>query len=332
MAILPLHPGLEVTIAVDGKQSKEYNAGSDTTVNKRFIEAETGKTFGVNIRFSPPFPLRYAVAAYVTVDDNLRENKIIWAKYLYSPQGFSIDGVNYHVNSRAYLKPFRFSVLKSVEDSGEPLTEDDVRKLQSVGIITVELLFIDRVVPNSAKPQDILVEKKALGTYNEKAAKGNVISHAASEAQSTQEYDRISGIQYVDSNIPFATFHFHYRSLEALKSLDIVPRTPDPPNLMDVDEEHLQTLDRTDLHRMIHHWQRQGRARSSTQDGALQDEGRQQRSQREIQSKKSAIKSEGSDSNIKTEDNSEQPTSRPSKRQKIGKERVVEGRIVIELD
>lgn len=56
---------------------------------------------------------------------------------------------------------------------------------------------------------------------------------------------------YADGGEPFATFHFYYRSLAALKDLRIVERTPDPLDIFDSDDSAIGQLNREQLEAIV---------------------------------------------------------------------------------
>lgn len=66
-------------------------------------------------------------------------------------------------------------------------------------------------------------------------------------AEAIEYYDA----DYADDGKPFATFHFYYRSLAALKDLHVIERTPDPVELLENDHSVFGQLNREQLEAIV---------------------------------------------------------------------------------
>ena len=70
MAIFSEYPGLEVKICVRGQQLPEYDDDEDPPLKTttKYIEARSDSKFVVVTTLLPPFPNRYHVRAYLSID------------------------------------------------------------------------------------------------------------------------------------------------------------------------------------------------------------------------------------------------------------------------
>ncbi|CAN9441353.1 unnamed protein product [Alternaria alternata] len=114
----------------------------------------------------------------------------------------------------------------------------------------------------SAKTNFVHKELEKLDTVNEKAIKGESLSHQAilGETKPAEEIEYYDA-EYADGGEPFATFHFYYRSLAALKDLHIVERTPDPVDFLDSDDTVLGQLNREQLEAIVRRFREQEETR-----------------------------------------------------------------------
>ncbi|PVI02425.1 hypothetical protein DM02DRAFT_589586 [Periconia macrospinosa] len=330
MAIHPSYPGLEVTIVVNGNQAKEYDDGSDPDPNttKRYVESITGAAFHVNFIFRKPFPASRPVSARLFVDGQQLSSKTMLTQGVVDQDGerYSIQGAPSYVNSVPALQEFRFSSLKSTESGDEPITEDMIRDLRSIGTISVQLRAQNRL--------DTSVEKPTIETYNEKAAKGNVISHMVGlgPAKAIEGYKishpkfwgrkaRFTTVYEKDEK-PFLVFDFHYRSLDALKSLHIIPRTAEPVVPMDIENVNVGDLAPAEMQRLLVRLQEQHRARTETAQSQIKTE-------RFRSIKTENGRSAGDDTD---QDELEITGARPVQRRGPGRRLPQDNDVVIELD
>jgi hypothetical protein len=128
MAIHPSFPGLEVTIVVNGNQSKEYDDGSDPGPNttKRYIESTTGASFHFKFDFRKPFSTTRQVAAKIFIDGQYSAGQVVLGQQMISQNRTQSDilGSRTYINSQPATREFTFSSLESAESGSETITED----------------------------------------------------------------------------------------------------------------------------------------------------------------------------------------------------------------
>ncbi|KAF1940797.1 hypothetical protein EJ02DRAFT_379069 [Clathrospora elynae] len=242
MAILPSCPGLTVEVLVIGAPLPEYDDISDTpappNMLTKYIEAKSGAEFAMKLAFNQDFIYPAGnVLVQIFLDGKRVERTLIRASVLKNLSGHLISGRAAQVDSACVVQRFRFDKLNIVEDPTLPISKDLLEELQSVGAITIKLNYVCNVRP--IEPVGVYRGGSALGKIPEKAMKGQSQSHQASLSKpetSTEvtwrDYDVI-GI------MPFATVNFKYRSIEALRALNIVPCEPTPLPLEERPEEDL---------------------------------------------------------------------------------------------
>ncbi|CAN9282483.1 unnamed protein product [Alternaria alternata] len=220
MAIVDEVPGLEVQIYVNGNPLREYvdqHAAISRATSESYVEVHSNSAFEIHYSFKAPFPVDRPVSMIVTMD------------------GKDID--------EPLIRPW--------ECSENPISDDLQKKMRLVGIITCEFYFLNNA-KRSPRTNFVHQELEKLDTVNEKAIKGESLSHQAilGETEPAEEIEYYDA-EYADGGEPFATFHFYYRSLAALKDLHIVERTPDPVEFLDSDDTVLGQLNREQLEAIV---------------------------------------------------------------------------------
>ncbi|KAI4685193.1 hypothetical protein J4E81_009006 [Alternaria sp. BMP 2799] len=264
MAVVDEAPGLEVHVQADGSPLREYTDRHTTVseaISESYIEAKSDSTFEIHYSFKAPFPVDRPVSMIVTIDGKDVDEPLIRPDELYDANGHVSSGPISNDGKDWFTQHYRFSPLDIREYSEGRIPEDLQSKLQPIGIITCEFYFLDNARRN---PKMVFVQKELekLDTVNEKAIKGESLSHQAvlGETEPTEEIQYYDA-DYADGGEPFATFHFYYRSLAALKDLHIIERTPDPADVLDSDDMVLGQLNREQLESIVRRFRDQEETR-----------------------------------------------------------------------
>ncbi|CAG5182045.1 uncharacterized protein ALTATR162_LOCUS9964 [Alternaria atra] len=267
MAVVDETSGLEVQIHVDGNPLREYTdqhtAVSEAT-SESYVEAHSDSIFEIHYSFKAPFPVDRPVSMIVTMDGKDVDEPLIRPDELYKSDGHISSGPISNDGKSWFTQTFRFSPLEIIECSEGPIPEDLQNKLQPVGTITCEFYFLDNA-RRSPKTSFVHEELEKLDTVNEKAIKGDSLSHQVilGESEPAQEVEYYDA-DYADGGEPFATFHFYYRSLAALKDLHIIERTPDRVDFLDSDDTMLGQLNREQLEAIVRRFREQEETRVRT--------------------------------------------------------------------
>jgi hypothetical protein len=196
MAVVDETSGLEVQIHVDGNPLREYTdqhtAVSEAT-SESYVEAHSDSIFEIHYSFKAPFPVDRPVSMIVTIDGKDVDEPLIRPDELYKSDGHISSGPISNDGKSWFTQTFRFSPLEIsetcsplttlqrtdrfvVECSEGPIPEDLQNKLQPVGTITCEFYFLDNA-RRSPKTSFVHEELEKLDTVNEKAIKGDSLSH-----------------------------------------------------------------------------------------------------------------------------------------------------------
>ncbi|KAI5359905.1 hypothetical protein Slin14017_G094660 [Septoria linicola] len=245
MAVNDALPGAEVTIEVNGQaleELTEVDADESPKTITRYLCVTSGQLFTI----------RYSVKKGVKcLGDRLHfqldmDGVRIPSSSMYSSsiaqkgcvrvmEGLTLSGNR--------LQRFRFD---AVGQTDEMPAERDTALAKSIGTIRIEVHH--KNVEQVRKYDD--AGRTGPGIISEKALKGQALSHGVGFDEVERQ---VSGrvrrhATFVDpQEVPVATYVFKYRSLEALKSESIVPRTPSPTPLEKREEltsEELRELQR----------------------------------------------------------------------------------------
>jgi hypothetical protein len=198
MAVIDDAPGLEVQVHTNGNPLREY-IDRHTTVSKAtsesYIEAQSDSTFEIYYSFKAPFPVDRPVSMIVTIDGKDVDEPLIRPEELYDKDGHVSSGPISNDGRNWFTQAYRFSPLDISKSSpfstgmqytdgcigeySEGTIPEDLRdKLQPIGIITCEFYFLNNTRRNQ-KVAFVHKELEKLGTVNEKAIKGESLSHQA---------------------------------------------------------------------------------------------------------------------------------------------------------
>ncbi|KAK8168194.1 hypothetical protein BKA80DRAFT_252742 [Phyllosticta citrichinensis] len=240
---------LDVYIKVDGQRLDEYDDEDEESfphIRTKYVAAQSGADFSVAYDLDEYF-------SYRTYDLSL-------SIFLDGKKAFSIIhyGDKFHLRKAQeeqgqYLyRKFTFSDL-AVEEEGENLNADQQKSVTALGEITVKLWRVqvtsESRVPTAGKWENDLDQ---ISKVPEKALKGRAVSHRTKlgQAQAGKAFNEVS-VTYLDPIAkPFTVYNFRYRSLEALKSMRLIPQTPEPVPLEDRPIEDLSPEQMRELLRL----------------------------------------------------------------------------------
>ncbi|KAI8934334.1 hypothetical protein NX059_009070 [Plenodomus lindquistii] len=248
MAILEGVPGLEVCISGKHQNLREYQDRStiaSPNTAAHYIEAVSKAPFEVHACFTLPFSSNRAVEISISVDGKLLDELVIRPHELFK-------------------KKTHISAGPISDDHDDTASPELSKQLESVGTITVMFYFLKNVRLNrvSQSPRKTI---KTFDALSEKDVKGASLSHQAILGKPKQvEQVEYLNAEHDDEGRPFATFLFYYRSLEALKDLHVVERTPDPIDLLDSDDGALAQMDREQLQAIVRRMREREEARQRT--------------------------------------------------------------------
>ncbi|KAK5130485.1 hypothetical protein LTR08_002007 [Meristemomyces frigidus] len=260
MAVTEELPDVDVSVFVDGVALKEYH---DTDVEEeartvtRYIEATSGKSFEVHIKVNKSCKfLGNCIAFGIYVDGEGAVCPLIQKKICCKSGETNVSmGINI---SPTQLTRYIFTSLETVSD--DFALKDEAARVKDLGIIRIKAThnLLGKRVPMSTPKGG-----SGVGFVSEKAIKGQTISHGVGFSDpiiarsTTYESAAVSG-----QPNPFAVYEFRYRSLEALKSLLIIPRTPTPPPL---EERDITTLSPDEMREL----QRRARAAKDEREAKI---------------------------------------------------------------
>ncbi|CZT25420.1 uncharacterized protein RCC_11152 [Ramularia collo-cygni] len=186
--------------------------------------------------------------SHETTFRDLFDIDIIITTYTFAKQVFhiSIDGVHLmspvFAGSGAFVHGGLYFVALDTADESLNLPDEDDR-VQKLGVIMVKMhhgkhLGVTPMLPNAAEAEEMDGD---INVFSEKALKGR--------GASTNQYVHRSNIDFVNGKTADATFILRYRSLECLKSLLIVERTPPPVPLEERDFDSLSLEELRQYHK-----------------------------------------------------------------------------------
>jgi len=261
MAILNKLPGLEVTININGVPLQEYKQDSDDLYEAspglsgewqdartvcKYIEAATDTEFSIVVTGEPEFERSspsLICALYI-------DGKWVWEPIFTEPtlrrpkfrsetKGIFVDMPTGR-GDQSLLKKFKFAKIETTSDDARVGDlKNDTERMGKVGEILVKIYRGDKGEPSQNKLTSFDPLGDGSGEVHEKALKGQAKSHSvllgpADEMVKTPLYHTTKRID--GDGFPIAIFKFKYRSREALKSLLIIERTPEPSVTPEPDE------------------------------------------------------------------------------------------------
>ncbi|TKA68034.1 hypothetical protein B0A55_08372 [Friedmanniomyces simplex] len=248
MVAIDLLPGIDISIKVAGQALTEHEDHDEEQPDRtatRYIEAVSGQVFEIHITAQKGFRSGGdALSFYIHVDGSkpidaplVRNTACIIGTHTHTSQGS-------RQNARE-VKRYRFATLGTASE-GQTFA-DDASKLKDLGsiIITVHQMRLTGATVAAIGSKDL----PTVGVVSEKALKGQALSHSvdftAPVPCKTAEYFTAEPVRGLPN--PYATIVFRYRSLETLKSMLIIPRTPTPPPL---EERDYDTVNREEFRQL----------------------------------------------------------------------------------
>ncbi|KAH7389621.1 hypothetical protein DE146DRAFT_738910 [Phaeosphaeria sp. MPI-PUGE-AT-0046c] len=321
MAVLDEVPGLKVQVMVRDKPLREYDDGGAKVPKytvERYVEAQTNACFEIRFAFTQPFPRDRAISMLVTIDGRDVDEPLIRPAELFDVHGHTSIGSVYKSGSTWKVRRYRFRGIEIEENDGSAVSEELKAKLQSVGIITCGFYFLDSPQP-SYRHHKARHGVEVSPPIDEKALKGDALSHQAIlGATETTEMIDYYDAGYADDGYPFATFHFYYRSMDALKDLHIVGRTPETRDLLYDDGGILGQMNREQLQAMCRR--------------LLERDERRTRLKRELSSPKTVVGDDNEDPGHSLEIEEVRCVDRRAAKRARNREQLVGGAEVIVLD
>ncbi|KAI9047563.1 hypothetical protein LZ554_008279 [Drepanopeziza brunnea f. sp. 'monogermtubi'] len=262
MAVTPWVPGLTIAVCIDGTALHEYDDDEDVEVKPglggehqasrttlKYIESTSDKDFVVKVSLGTTFIMDCPAYHFELFIDGKRMYGTVVAQSYYAsyfsagrlirPLSFDFSGSIQpapDIPGRVFLRSFRFSRIETTldEDKLKDVAEDS-RFMKEAG--EIKILVHRGGEASTGTSQASAIRAHAPAKVHEKSLKGQAKSHTTSLGPAKEpvpmEYsasEKIDGREY-----PRAIYQFKYRSIAALKSLLIVPRTPspEPPIILD---------------------------------------------------------------------------------------------------
>ncbi|CAA9964381.1 hypothetical protein PTMSG1_07740 [Pyrenophora teres f. maculata] len=232
MAVIPFYPGFKVEILVNDAPLPEYDDIDDipsppNSVTK-YIEATTGVEFKIIFIITEAFPFPPGhLAARFYFDGKSREGFCINPNVFYRETGHIYDSTMTKVNRKVFKQAFSFHELQIVEEEEAETRFDEGSRsaLRDLGSIMVEFEFVKSVHPDP--DQSLRVLDMIPATFPETRLKGRAPTHKICLEQPLSmgpatDKDQIWNFTPI-GEAPFAFFKFKYRSIDALRALQIVP-------------------------------------------------------------------------------------------------------------
>ncbi|KAH6875378.1 hypothetical protein BKA58DRAFT_119998 [Alternaria rosae] len=233
MAIASEHPGLEVTICVDGQPLPEYEDDDEDPAPKtttKYIEARSDRHFSIVTRFKPPFPTEYHVRTWLSID-GIGMDRRLWLREGLFERPFEKAGIRRQEGEEWVKQKFSFAKLNIVEEARESIPNVAAMKqsLSTTGCITMSFQLVKgfQEVQLESPKHYTPAHLATLKEIPEKALKGDALSHqiVLSKSQKCRPGRPTTSYRKYDfvGKEPFATFHFKYRSLASLRALRLAP-------------------------------------------------------------------------------------------------------------
>ncbi|KAG9190575.1 hypothetical protein G6011_08663 [Alternaria panax] len=236
MAPHPLFPNLEASVLVDDRPVHELYDREDANLQTKivYIKSEAGEQFSV----------RYFIPGYLFDDHSIKAivniDGVDMRKFIFEKHNYGYYGVSRHIyassakTGRNFMgQRFRFASLETHEER-DNIESRLQEQLAHTGVISIAFHKVTNVrMAGGWKdvPSMYLYDK-----VPEKALKGSSVSHKTT----LDPLERIAPVKFMEADYvdgegrPFAVIEFRYRSIAALKSLAIFPRSSSPAPTKDV--------------------------------------------------------------------------------------------------
>ncbi|KAK4951596.1 hypothetical protein LTR10_010573 [Elasticomyces elasticus] len=252
MVALDIVAGIKIEVFAKGQALTEYEDQDEEETDRnvmRYIEAVPGE-FEIRITAQAGFRCGGdALAFYIHMDGSDVLDIPLVMNENCRTQSFTTVSEGCRKSGNR-TKRYHFTVLKTSSDRSASISE--AAKAEHYGSIVLKV--VQSTVSGVSKAVvDLEHNAQTPGNVSEKLLKGKSVSHSvkfsqpvAARARTTYNIKPVSGLPD-----PYATVVFRYRSLETLKSMLIIPRTPSPPPLEERDYESVNRDEFLELQRQL---------------------------------------------------------------------------------
>ncbi|KAK4891814.1 hypothetical protein LTR27_009666 [Elasticomyces elasticus] len=245
MVAVDLLAGLDVCIKVNGQALAEYEDRDEEAEDRtivRYVEAVSGQVFSIQATARAGFrSAGDAVSFRIHVDGS----ECVDAPMISNDRSRFMTSSAVSTGLRSgenRVSLYQFAPLQTISEASHAASGPT--KAQDIGSIVIRL-HLKKVI-GTGKRIDDAFSGRNVGTVSEKLLKGQAVSHSVaytapvvSTVRSTMCTEPVTGVP-----APYTTLVFRYRSLETLKSMLIIPRTPSPPPL---EERSIESMSRDEL-------------------------------------------------------------------------------------
>ncbi|KAJ8109122.1 hypothetical protein OPT61_g7689 [Boeremia exigua] len=251
MAIHPDFSGLTAEIVVNGEALQEYAADDeeqDTKDVTNYVQASSGAYFAIRYVIPQALFTEHSMRALIKID-GVKTRGQVWNQEFCDEDGITeiCNTSAARVNGVDMSQKLHFAELSLVEAS-EKIGKAVQKQMAHLGHISVSFYAIENL-RRLERLRDEISALQNFYTVPEKALKGRSVTHSVQLGP----LEPRSGVKWWDfdfvdpQELPFAVFNFKYRSLDALKTLGKIPRTPSPPPLEDRPVEDLTPTELAEL-------------------------------------------------------------------------------------
>ncbi|KAI1780837.1 hypothetical protein F4818DRAFT_18679 [Hypoxylon cercidicola] len=258
MAVLEVPPGIAVTVRINGVDCVEYDdpeapkrqSVGDIPVSCKYIESLDDSEFSVHLKLSgnnDRYCYKNHGLAFSLSVDGLKVASTVFDKKSRHLEG-EMKGKQYFcpVTRSWRMHRFKFSTVKTVDDTTKDRVEKDQKVSEKLGLIKVEVyrcIIVGPMAVKAAKKSGTSNQSKASFELAEKSLKGKTISHGTVYSTvETIQAPKYQNVEYPGER-PIAAFEFQYRSRNALQQEFIVPAIPPPSRSLDgLSESELRRL------------------------------------------------------------------------------------------
>ncbi|KAK1057011.1 hypothetical protein LTR74_014470 [Friedmanniomyces endolithicus] len=245
MVAIDLLPGIDISITVAGQALIEHQDSDeeeqDRTVT-RYIEAVSGQVFAVRLTAQKGFKSRGdGLSFYIHVDGTENVDTAVYRKALCKLSGMAYTSQGRQEASE--VKRYCFATLETTSEG--PTSVGDAQRLKDLGtiVVTIRQVRVTGTCAEAIRPKGPFT----VGVVSEKALKGQALSHSVNFAAPVPCVPR--PVSFTTEPVrgfpdPYVKVVFRYRSLETLKCMSIIPRSPTPPPL---EEREYDTVNREDF-------------------------------------------------------------------------------------
>ncbi|KAI1179570.1 hypothetical protein F4777DRAFT_436034 [Nemania sp. FL0916] len=248
MAINDDVPGLKAVVwcgirqlpELEDPHAEENNGESACPQTTKYIECLDDAEFQVSVSVTPDYNWNYRnhiLVIKVYVDGELATSYVLRDSRIYgdgqSTCNFKGRNTYSATTGQWSLNRFKFSPIKTVDDTRKERVETDIKAAKGLGTIEVQFTrAIDRGQTYNDNPHKIRPKAFELA---EKSLKGKAISHGTSygAAVPIRTPNFVDARDLPEDNGPILAIKFMYRSRAALQRELILPRSRSPSPTID---------------------------------------------------------------------------------------------------